>query len=83
MSKFKEDAARRLKEYEETLEVESALRQLRAKDLAASDTDVDKYYADHREEYDHPLELSASHILLSSQAEAEAAMGRLKSGRIF
>ncbi len=83
MSKFKADAAQRLKEYEETLQVESALRQLRMKELAATDTEVEKYYNDHRADYDQPVELLASHILVSSEQEAEAAMARLKSGEPF
>ena len=83
VSKFKDDAHRRLKEYEETLQVESALRRLRSTDLAATDTDVEKYYNDHRAEYDKPVELLASHILVSSEADAQTAMARLKSGEPF
>ena len=83
IEKFKLDWSRRLQEYEETLQVESALRQLRAKELAATDTDVDKYFNDHRADYDHPLEITVSHILLSSESDAQAALARVKSGEPF
>src|SRR5581483_11426346 len=43
VAKFKTDWNRRLREYEETLQVESALRRLRTTDLAASDAEVDQY----------------------------------------
>jgi peptidyl-prolyl cis-trans isomerase C len=83
VDKFKRDAKQRLKEYEETLQVESALRRLRTKDLAASDTEVDKYYADHRSQYEAPVEVLASHILVSTQLDAEAALARLKAKEPF
>ncbi len=83
VGKFKVDAQRRLKEYEETLQVESALRRLRTTDLAATDTDVEKYYNDHRAEYDKPMELLANHILVSSESDAQTAMARVKSGEAF
>ncbi len=83
VEKFKTDWKRRLKEYEETLQVESALRRLRAKDLAATDTEVDRYYNDHRGEYDKPVEVTASHILVSSEQDAQTALARLKDGQPF
>jgi len=83
VEKFKADADRRLKEYEETLQIESALRRLRAKELAATDADVEKYYTDHLADYQKPIEISASHILLSSEADAQTALNRLKAGDTF
>src|SRR5256885_5037022 len=76
IAKFKEEWTRRLQEYQDTLQVESALRRLRTKDLAATDTEVDKYYEDHRADYEHPIEVSASHILLGSEADAQRALDR-------
>jgi len=83
VDKFKEDARRRQQEYEDTLQVESALRRLRSTDLAATDTDVEKYYSDHRAEYEKPVEIVASHILVSTEADAQTALSRLKSGEAF
>src|SRR5439155_584394 len=83
VEKYKVDGKRRLREYEETLQVESALRRMRAKDLAATDTEVEKYYNDHRAEYDKPVEILASNILLSSEPDAQAALARIKAGEKF
>ncbi len=80
---FKEGWKRRLQDYEDTLQVESALRRLRTKELAATDTEVDKYYDDHRAEYDTPIEITVSHILLGSEQDARAALERLHSGESF
>ncbi len=80
---YKEGWKRRLKDYEDTLQVESALRRLRTKELAATDTEVDKYYDDHRAEFDKPIEITVSHILLSSEQDAQAALERLRSGEPF
>src|SRR5258708_22324569 len=79
VTKFKADAQRRLKEYEETLQVKSALRRLRTTDLAATDTECERYYNEHRAEYDKPIELQASHILVTTEQEAQTALSRLKT----
>ncbi len=83
MEKFKSDWKRRLKEYQETLQVESALRRLRTTELATTDTDVERYYNDHRADYESPVEVSASHILLSTQQDADVALARIKRGDAF
>ncbi len=80
---FKANWKRRLQDYEDTLQVESALRRLRTKDLAATDTEVDTYYNDHRAEYDKPIEISVSHILLSSEQDAQTALERIRQGEPF
>ncbi len=83
VEKFKVEWKRRLQEYEETLQVESTIRRLRTKELAASDTDVEKYFGDHRNDYEKPVELLAAHILTSSEPEAQAALNRVKGGEAF
>jgi parvulin-like peptidyl-prolyl isomerase len=83
VQKFKAEWSRRLREYQETLQVESALRRLRTKDLAVTDTEVEKYYNEHRADYDRPVQVQASHILVNTEAEAQAALARLKAGEPF
>jgi len=83
VAKFKSEWKRRLQDYQDTLLVESALRRLRTKDLAVTDTEVDKYYDDHQSDYAHPVEISVSHILLSTQEEAQKALDRVKGGEPF
>jgi len=83
VEKYKADGKRRQREYEETLQVESALRRLRTQDLAVPDSEVTRYYEDHQESYDKPVEVLASHILLSSQEDADLALARLNKGEPF
>ncbi len=83
VAKFKAEWKRRLQEYQDTLQVESALRRLRTKELAATDTEVDKYFDDHHADYEHPIEATASHILLSSETDAQKALDRIKAGESF
>src|ERR1019366_1106416 len=83
VDKFKAEWMRRLREYEDTLQVESTLRRLRAKELAATDSDVEKYYTEHRADFEKPLEIQTSHILLASEAAAQTALARLAAGDSF
>jgi len=83
IAKYKVDEKRRMKDYRDTLQVDSALRRLRTTDLAATDTEVAQYYDEHRADYDHPVEIVASHILLSSEEDAEKALARLKAKEPF
>lgn len=80
---FKEEWKRRVKDYEESLLVESYLRKLRSRDLAVTDAEVRQYYNDHRADYDKPVQIQASHILLNSEPDAEQALARLKKGEPF
>jgi len=83
IAKFKREWNRRLREYEETLQVESTLRRLRSGELAVTDADVEKYYNDHVSDYQNPVEISVSHILLNTPQEAQAALDRLNAGESF
>jgi len=83
VNKFKNEWKQRLKEYEETLQVESALRRLKSRDLAVTDTEVEKYYGHHRSDYERPVEISVSHILVTTEPEAESVLARLKQGEAF
>lgn len=83
IARYDEEARRRAKEYRESLLVESYLRRLRSKDLAATDAEVAQYYQAHRAQYDHPVEIHASHILVQTEAEANTVLDRLKQGASF
>lgn len=83
VKRFHENLERRTKQYEETLLVQSYMRKLRSKDLAVTDADLRKYYDEHIDEYQKPIEVQASHILLSTEAEANTALDRLAKGESF
>jgi peptidyl-prolyl cis-trans isomerase C len=83
LERFKEDWKQRQKDYEETLLVESTLRRLRSKDLSVTDTEVQKYYDEHRADFEKPLEVTASHILVNTEAQGQEVLARLKAGEPF
>lgn len=83
IEQFKTQWSRRLKDYEESLLVQSYLARLRSHELAISDTEVQHFFRDHQNEYQKPIEVQASHILLNSQDLAEKALARLKKGEPF
>ena len=83
IEKFKARQASQLEDYKDSLLVETYLRTLRTKELAATDADVQAYFDQHRDLYDHPQEVLASHILVNTRAEAEQALARVKKGEAF
>jgi len=83
LAQFKEQWKRRLKEYQETLLVESYLRQLRSKDLAVTDDEVRRFYDGHAAEFEKPIEVQAGHILVSSPEDAQRVLSRLRAGEPF
>jgi peptidyl-prolyl cis-trans isomerase C len=83
IERYKAESKKRLADYENTLQVESALRRLRTGALAVTDADVEKYYNEHMAEFQKPIQISASHILLSTEAEAERALTRLSAKEPF
>jgi parvulin-like peptidyl-prolyl isomerase len=83
VSQFKKQLARRMKDFEESMLVETYLKKLRTRELAVSNADVEKYYNDHLSEFQHPAQILAAHVLLNSQADAERALDRIKKGESF
>ncbi len=83
IDQFRQKWERSLKDNQDSLLVQTYLRKLRSKDLAASDTEVQTYYEGHRAEFEHPVEVQASHVLVPSEAEAQMVLSRLKNGEAF
>jgi peptidyl-prolyl cis-trans isomerase C len=83
LKRFKEKQKRDLTGYKDTLLIEMFLSHLRTKKLNVTDADIRRYYDEHREEFDKPVEIQASHILVQSSDEAERALARIKSGESF
>jgi foldase protein PrsA len=56
------------------------------KDVAVSDSDAKKYYDDHKSQYQQPAQPESRdvrHILVKSQAQAQAVYNKLKAGGDF
>ena len=83
VSDYKKDQAKKFKEYQDSLLMELFVRQLHDKELGATEQDVEKYYTEHKEEFLHPLEVTAKHILVPTRALADKVLARVKSGEDF
>ncbi|HUK55257.1 MAG TPA: peptidylprolyl isomerase [Nitrospiria bacterium] len=69
--------------YKERLLLDATLHELIEKKIQVSDTDLEAYFNTHRESLPLIEEARASHILVKTQAEARALLGRLRRGADF
>ncbi|MFH1368427.1 MAG: peptidylprolyl isomerase [Elusimicrobiota bacterium] len=83
LAKFKLDQAKRAREYEEGMLMEMFIRDLYDKELTPTEAEINGYYEENKKDFLKPVEVTARHILLSSQEEAEKALARLKAGADF
>ncbi|MBU0951679.1 MAG: peptidylprolyl isomerase [Elusimicrobia bacterium] len=79
---FKQEYANKVKQYEEDMIVETYLKEIETT-LRVTDDEVNKYYNDHKKDFIQPVEIKLSHILLSSQADAEQVIQKIKNGADF
>jgi len=83
ISQYEQDQQRKLKEYKESLLMETYLQDLRSSDLKVTGAEIDKYYDAHIADYQHPTEVVARHILVPTKEEAEKALAKVKAGEDF
>jgi parvulin-like peptidyl-prolyl isomerase len=83
INQFEQDQVRKLKEYKESLLMETYLQDLRSSDLKVTGEEIDKYYDGHIADYQHPTEVVARHILVPTKEEADKALARVNSGEDF
>ncbi|OGS20650.1 MAG: hypothetical protein A3J83_08220 [Elusimicrobia bacterium RIFOXYA2_FULL_40_6] len=79
---FKQEYANKVKQYEEDMIVETYLKEIETT-LRVTDDEVNKYYGEHKKDFAQPVEIKLSHILLSSQADAEQVIKKIQSGSDF
>jgi len=53
------------------------------KDVIVTDEQINTYYDEHSAEFESPEMIKASHILVDTEAEAQAALGRIRAGADF
>jgi len=83
VSNYQRQLNQRLQEYKDTLLVNSYLRKLATDTLAVQDSDVRQFYEAHRADFEHPVQIQASHILVASPDKAQEVLGRLNDGESF
>lgn len=79
---FEEQQERQLSEYKKQLMFEMFIRDLYT-NITATDADIQTYYQENKVMFDKPVEYTVRHILVPTQAEAEAALARIKAGEKF
>lgn len=80
---YKRKQEQDLKDYREGLLIKMGLAQLETTDLAVTDADLHRYYDEHVQDFQHPVEYQASHILVNTPEQAEQVLAQLKAGVPF
>ncbi len=83
LDNFKKEQKQQLKEYEDSLLLEMYLKEVKDNLISANEPEINLYYEQHKEEFTHPVAVTAKHILVSTKEEAEIALDRIKKGEPF
>lgn len=79
---FKREQERQLGEYRDGLLIEMYLREMQSS-ILASETDIEQYYNENKQQFDAPVAYTVRHILVTDRAEAEMALARIEGGESF
>jgi foldase protein PrsA len=74
---------KRAKENYKRLKDEVIMNEALKERVVLTQNEVADYYQKHKEEFEKPVELKVSHILLSAEGEAQAILMRVKKGEDF
>jgi len=80
---FKSEQKRQLRDYEDGLLIDMYLKEVQENIFSANDEEINKYYQEHKEDFDHPIAVVAKHILVPTKEEAEIAFERINKGESF
>ena len=74
---------KRLKDNYEKLKNEVIMNEFLKEKASLGDTDVKDYYEKHKDEFEKPVEVKVSHILLSTEEDAKKIIERIRTGEDF
>jgi parvulin-like peptidyl-prolyl isomerase len=80
---FMTEQDKRVQDYKDTLLLRLFLTDLHQKDIGVTDAEVKDYYDNNKNSFEHPVEITARHILVTSRPQAEQVLARLKNGEDF
>jgi len=67
----------------ENLEIGLLVFKISTSDVVVTDEQIATYYSEHMAEFESPEMVKASHILVDTEAEAQAALDRIRAGADF
>ena len=79
----REDIQMQIKEAREQIILEAMIEELKKDRIYVTDKEVEEYYELHKDDYLHPEEVRASHILVKTEMEAKDILGKLNEGNSF
>jgi peptidyl-prolyl cis-trans isomerase C len=71
------------RDLEEGLLMEKVVRQAVYTTVVVTESEVEDYYREHRDEFDRPAQVRARQIVVASKEEGQRALGRLRQGEPF
>ena len=83
VEEFKQDYKNKVRQFEEERLIEEYLKEMEKTELNVPDSEIEQYYKDNKKDFDRPVEIRLSHILLSSLPDAEEVVRKLKKGTDF
>jgi len=83
VANFKEEQKKQFKEYEDGIMMEMYIKEIQKNSITASDSKIEKYYEENKNDFEKPVAVTARHILVPSKEEAQKALDRIKSGESF
>lgn len=72
-----------LDQLKDQMKTQVLIQKLAERNVQVSDTDIKNYYDQNKSEFTTPEQVTASHILVATQADAEKVEQRLKNGEDF
>jgi len=83
VANFKEEQKKQFKEYEDGIMMEMYIKEIQKNSITASDSEIEKYYEENKNDFEKPVAVTARHILVPSKEEVQKALDRIKSGESF
>ena len=83
IAEYRKNYKKQMDEYRENLYVSTFLAELQENEFSITEGDVKQYYEDNKDKFASPVEITLSHILLSSSDDAKKVLNRLEEGEKF
>ncbi len=83
LREYRERAKQQEKDFRKSLIMKQYLRDLQDTELRVTEADIKTHFEQNKADFTNPQKVSASHILTTSQPDAEKALQRVKKGEDF